>query len=75
MQIPPFAGKLTLEWVQAPDGIALVFDHPTWKVFEKVAHDREQSAQHMIVRAVVGCLGDILQDNMVLNRILRGSSE
>jgi hypothetical protein len=75
MQTPPIAGKLTLEWVKAPDGIALFFDNPTWKVFEKVANDREQSAEHMILRAVVGCLGEILQDNVMLNRIMRGSSE
>ena len=65
--------KLSLEWVKARDGMALVFDNATWNVFKDVANRREQSAEHMILRAVVACLGTIMQDNMVLNRILRTS--
>jgi hypothetical protein len=72
MTIGP-ANKLTLEWVKGPNDVALVFDAKTWKVFEDVAAKREQSAEHMILRAVVGCLGSIVEDNTVLNRILRGS--
>jgi hypothetical protein len=66
--------KISIEWMEARDGIALYFDKQTWKVFETVANLEEQSAKHMITRAVVGCLGSILEDNMVLNQILRGSS-
>lgn len=69
------ANKLSLEWFKGgPDGrVALIFDAKTWQVFETVANDREESAEHMITRAVVHCLGSIVEDNMVLNRILRGS--
>jgi hypothetical protein len=63
--------KLGLEWVQEPDGMSLFFDKATWEAFKLVAHAREQSAEHMILRAVAGCLGSIVEDNMVLNRILR----
>ena len=62
--------KLTLEWVKSPDAVALVFDRRTWKVFEDVAKAREQSAEHMILRAVTESLGPILVDNYVLNRFL-----
>jgi hypothetical protein len=65
--------KLSIEWVESPSDMALVFDKPTWKIFEQIANGREQSAKHMITRAVVGCLGSILEDNMVLNQILHGS--
>ena len=65
--------KLSIEWVESPSDMALVFDKPTWKVFEKVANTQQQSAKHMITRAVVGCLGSIPEDNMVLNQILHGS--
>jgi hypothetical protein len=65
--------KLSLEWVNGANGVALVFDAKTWKVFEDTAGAREQSAEHMITAAVVRCLGPILEDNMVLNRILRRS--
>ena len=71
----PQQNKLCLEWVKDPDEIALVFDAKTWKVFERVANEREQSAEHMILRAVVGCLGDVVEDNYMLNRILHGSGE
>jgi hypothetical protein len=37
--------------------------------------EHEQSAEHMILRAVVGCIGEILHDNMMVNRILGGASE
>jgi len=69
------ANKLSLEWLKGhPDGrVALIFDARTWQVFEAVANGREESAEHMITRAVVNCLGSIVEDNMVLNRILRGS--
>jgi hypothetical protein len=70
MNIEP-GNKLTLEWVKDANGVALVFDAKTWKVFQDVANKGEQSAEHMILRAVVGCLGSIVEDNMVLNRILR----
>ena len=63
--------KLTLEWIVSPDGMALFFDKATWKVFKDAANRREQSAEHMILRAVVACLGTIMEDNMVMNRILR----
>ena len=66
--------KLSLEWVKGPDGIALVFDKRTWNVFEQAASRNEQSGKHMITRAVVGCIGSILEDNLLLNQILRGSS-
>ena len=72
MPKPP-ENKLTLEWVRAPDGMALFFDNATWKIFKDAANRREQSAEHMILRAVVACLGTIMQDNMVLNRLLRPS--
>ena len=65
--------KLSLEWIAAPDGMALFFDKATWKVFKDAANSREQSAEHMILRAVVACLGTIMEDNMVLNRMLRPS--
>jgi hypothetical protein len=67
--------KLILEWVTAPDSMALVFDKATWKVFQDAANRREQSAEHMILREVVACLGTIVEDNMVLNRMLRPSSQ
>jgi len=66
-----FLNKLSLEWVKGADGIALVFDAKTWKIFTDAAGVREQSPEHMITAAVVGCLGTIVEDNMVLNRILR----
>jgi hypothetical protein len=62
MQIPENSGpdnKLTLEWVQGTDGVALVFDKRTWKIFEDAAKAREQSAKHMILSAVVGTIGPI----------------
>ena len=62
--------KLTLEWVKSPDGVALFFDNRTWKVFEDAAKAREQSAEHMILRAVTETIGPILADNYVLNRFL-----
>jgi hypothetical protein len=65
--------RLSLEWVKSPNEVALVFDRATWKVFEQTARLREQSPEHMITRAVVDCLGQIVEDNMVQNRILRGS--
>ena len=65
--------KLSLEWVESPDDIALVFDKRTWKVFQAAARRNEQSPKHMITRAVVGCIGPILEDNLLLNQILRGS--
>jgi hypothetical protein len=66
---PP--NKLCLEWVKGPNDMALVFDSKTWQVFTEAANAREQSPEHMIAQAVVACLGTILEDNMVLNRILR----
>jgi hypothetical protein len=54
------------------DGVALIFDYQTWEMFEQTASLREQSAQHMITRAVVNCLRQIVEDNMVLNQMLRG---
>jgi hypothetical protein len=74
MKTPP-QNKLTLEWVKHPDGVALVFDAKTWKAFEFVANEREQSAEHMILQAIVKCLGEVVEDNYVLNRILHGSGE
>jgi hypothetical protein len=71
MNIQP--NKITLEWCEAPDGVALVFNKETWAVFETVANMEEVSAKHMITRAVTGCLGSIVEDNFVLNQILRGS--
>jgi hypothetical protein len=74
MPKPP-DNKLILEWVTAPDSMALVFDKATWKVFKDAANRHEQSAEHMILRAVVACLGTIMEDNMVLNRMLRPSGQ
>lgn len=74
MTKPP-DNKLRLEWVIAPDSMALVFDKATWKVFKDTANSREQSAEHMILRAVVACLGTIVEDHMVLNRTLRPSGQ
>jgi hypothetical protein len=65
------AGKLTLEWVELTDGVALVFDKPTWEKFKPAAKVKEQSAQVMITRAVVAAFGEIMKDNMVLNQFLR----
>jgi hypothetical protein len=69
MPKPP-VNKLSLEWISSADGMALFFDNATWKVFKEEANRREQSAEHMILRAVVACLGTIMEDNMVLNRVL-----
>jgi hypothetical protein len=74
MPKPP-DNKLSLEWVVAPDGMALFFDKATWKVFKDAANRCEQSAEHMILRAVVACLGTIMEDNMMLNRMLRPSGQ
>lgn len=74
MDTPP-QNKLGLEWVKHFDEVALVFDAKTWKVFEDAANKREQSAEHMILRAIVGCLGDVVEDNYVFKRILHGSGE
>jgi hypothetical protein len=65
--------KLTLEWVESPNDVALVFDKRTWRIFEQAANREDRSAKHMITRAVVGCLGSIREDNMMLNQILHGS--
>jgi hypothetical protein len=62
--------KLTLEWVKGNDGMALVFDAKTWKVFEDNAKRRDTTAEQMITTAVAGCLGPILMDNYILNRFL-----
>jgi hypothetical protein len=62
--------KLTLEWVKAKDGIALVFDRRTWKIFEGAARARDDTAEHMILSAVVQTLGTVLMDNYTLNRFL-----
>jgi hypothetical protein len=64
--------RLTLEWVKSADGVALVFDPRTWKVFEEAAKAREQSAEHMILSAVAGTIGPILMDNYTLNRFTGG---
>jgi hypothetical protein len=74
MEISPDT-KLSLEWVKEPEGISLFFDKATWEAFKLVAETHQQSPEHMILRAVVGCLGSILEDNMVLNRILRRPDE
>jgi hypothetical protein len=74
MEISPDR-KLSLEWIKESDGVSLFFDKPTWEAFKLVAHTHQQSPEHMILRAVVGCLGSIVEDNMVLNRILRRSDE
>jgi hypothetical protein len=66
--------KLSLEWIASPDGMALFFDKATWKVFKDAANEREQSAEHMILRAVVACVGAIVEDRMVLNRMLRAAA-
>lgn len=60
---------------QKPRSGELVFDAKTWKVFEDVASKCEQSAEHMILRAIVQCLGDVVEDNYVLNRFQHGSGE
>jgi hypothetical protein len=55
---------------EADGSAALLFDARTWMVFQETAEAREQSAEHMILTAVVGSFGDIQQDNYVLNRFL-----
>ena len=63
--------KLTLEWVQQPDGSrALVFDAKTWAVFER-SRMKGKTAQHVISAAVAECVGTILMDNYTLSRCRR----
>jgi len=50
--------------------VSLLFDARTWMVFEETANAREQSPEHMIIRAVAGAFGEIQQDNYVLKRFL-----
>jgi hypothetical protein len=69
------AKKLSLEWVKHPNGVSLFFDQRTWALFSEAAKLREQSAEHMITRAIVESFGTILEDNMVLNRILRAHGD
>jgi hypothetical protein len=69
MDIEP-GRTLSLGWVRRANRVALVFDANTWTIFETVARTREQSPDHMVLRSAVGCLGTIVEDNMVLNRIL-----
>jgi hypothetical protein len=35
---------------------------PIWKIFKDIANRREQSPEHMVIRAVVGCLGTIVEE-------------
>jgi len=51
--------------------VSLLFNARTWMVFEETAKARETSAEHMIMKAVLGSFGAILADNYVLNRFLR----
>jgi hypothetical protein len=69
------AKKFSLEWVKEPDGVSLFFDQRTWSMFKEAAKAREQSAEHMITRAIVETFATILEDNMVLNRIMRARDE
>jgi hypothetical protein len=65
------ARKLTLEWVQAPDGIrVLVFDARTWTLFDSAIAAKGKTAQQVISAAVAECFGTILMDNYTLNRFL-----
>jgi hypothetical protein len=53
--------KLTLEWIKLPDGAtALRFDARTWAAFEFVAKARDNSAENMIVTAIVEALSEAL---------------
>jgi hypothetical protein len=69
MQIPPIAGKLSLEWVILSNGCpALAFDKPTWAIYEQAATERGQTAQHMIAASVAAAFGHIIADNYAANR-------
>jgi hypothetical protein len=69
MQRPPIKGKLSLEWVILANGCpALAFDKPTWAIYEQVATERGQSAQHMIAASVAAAFGQIIADNYAANR-------
>jgi hypothetical protein len=35
--------KLSLEWVESPDDVALVFDKRTWRIFERAANSNQPS--------------------------------
>jgi hypothetical protein len=65
------AANPTLAFLKTSGGaVSLLFDARTWKLFEETAKVRETSAEHMIVKAVIGSFGTILADNYVLNRFL-----
>lgn len=69
MQIPPITGKLSLEWVILANGCpALAFDKLTWAIYEQVATERGQTAQHMIAASVAAAFGHIIADNYAANR-------
>jgi hypothetical protein len=73
VKLPP--RKLTLEWVVQPDGSrALVFDAATWASYEAEAAARGQTADQMIVTAIVSCIGPIVVDNYALNRFLQADN-
>ena len=69
------AKKLSLEWVKEPNGVSLFFDQRTWALFKETAKAREQTAEHMVTRAIVEAFGTVLEDNMVLNHIMRARDE
>ena len=62
--------KLSPEWVKDENGVALVFDRTTWKVFEDRARTLDKTAEQIITTAVVGVLGTIQMDNYALNRFM-----
>jgi hypothetical protein len=52
--------KLTLEWVQQPDGSrALVFDAKTWTVFDSANTAKGETAQHVISASVATCFAEM----------------
>lgn len=66
------ANKLTLEWVEQPDGSrALVFDAKTWAAYEHAANAEGKTGQQIITTAVAQAFGKIMADNYALNRFMR----
>jgi hypothetical protein len=53
--------KLSLGWANLPDDhIALVFDNPTWQVFQMIAEHRGTNAKAMILEAIGELLGTVV---------------
>jgi hypothetical protein len=68
----PEQRKLTLEWVEQPDGSrALVFDAETWAAYERAANAEGKTAHQIITTGVAGAFGPVLMDNYALSRFTR----